>query len=194
MNPEARPSQTPGWKLRRMWVETALGRLLVVASESGLCHLGLDPDHALTALGRWAGRIAPCVEVLEEPTAMLAEAAGQLVEYGRGQLRRLELPLDLRGTDFQRAVWRELTAIPYGTTSTYGEIAARLGHPGASHAVGRAAGNNPVPLVVPCHRLLASRGLGGFSGGLERKRALLVLEGILPGVQKELGFGAHPGG
>lgn len=82
------------------------------------------------------------------------------------------------GTSFQRAVWRELFSIPRGATATYGEIAERVGRPGAARAVGRAVGSNPVPLLVPCHRVVASTGLGGFGGGLPLKRTLLRQEGV----------------
>jgi AraC family transcriptional regulator of adaptative response/methylated-DNA-[protein]-cysteine methyltransferase len=92
--------------------------------------------------------------------------------------RDLDLPLDIRGTDFQRRVWRELRRIPVGTTASYGEVARRIGKPGSARAVGRACASNPLVLAVPCHRVVRGDGdLGGFGCGVERKRALLEREG-----------------
>ena len=105
---------------------------------------------------------------------VLAEAAEQLAAYFAGELRRFDLPLQLDGTDFQRRVWAALQEIPYGTTSGYGELAQRLGSPGASRAVGLANNRNPVSIIVPCHRVIGADGtLIGFGGGLECKRWLL---------------------
>lgn len=110
-----------------------------------------------------------------------AEIRGQLDEYFRGERTCFDLPLGPRGTPFQLAVWAELIAIPYGQTRSYGQIAASLGMPTASRAVGTANGSNPLPIVVPCHRVIGSSGtLTGYSGGLERKRHLLDLEAAAP--------------
>jgi O-6-methylguanine DNA methyltransferase len=104
----------------------------------------------------------------------------QLSEYLSGGRREFSLPLDLRGTAFQLAVWRELLKIPYGKTSFYGEIAARIGRPNAARAVGAAIGANPVPVIVPCHRVIGKNGdLVGFGGGIDLKRRLLALEGVI---------------
>jgi methylated-DNA-[protein]-cysteine S-methyltransferase len=113
-------------------------------------------------------------------SAVLAEAQRQLTEYFAGERRAFDLPLRPAGTEFQRRVWEVLATIPWGTTTTYGAIAARLGlPPGASRAVGAANGANPIAIVLPCHRVLGSDGrLTGYAGGLERKAALLRLEGI----------------
>ena len=114
---------------------------------------------------------------------MLDAAQDQLNAYFEGRLRRFDLPLDFRGTDFQRAVWRALLDIPYGETRSYGEIARALGRPGASRAVGAANGRNPISIVAPCHRVIGSGGgLTGFAGGLAAKTWLLRLEGhpLLP--------------
>lgn len=101
----------------------------------------------------------------------------QLREYFQGERREFDLPLDLAGTPWQRKVWGALLEIPYGATTSYGEVAARLGKPGGSRAVGRANGKNPVAIVVPCHRVIQSDGsLRGYGGGLHRKRWLLDLE------------------
>jgi methylated-DNA-[protein]-cysteine S-methyltransferase len=107
----------------------------------------------------------------------LAEPVRQLDEYFAGTRHRFDLPLDLRGTPFQRAVWDLLLAIPYGETTSYARLANALGRPERVRAVGAAVGRTPVPIVVPCHRVLGSDGsLTGYGGGLQRKQALLDLE------------------
>lgn len=112
-------------------------------------------------------------------TPLLAEARRQVTAYFAGTLRAFSLPLNPAGTPFQRRVWAALSAIPYGETRTYGELAHGLGS--GPRAVGGACGRNPLPLIVPCHRVLASTGLGGYSGGEggATKTALLRLEGAL---------------
>ncbi len=113
-------------------------------------------------------------------SAVLAEAHRQLSEYFAGTRREFDLPLRPVGTEFQRRVWDVLATVPWGTTTTYGTIAARLDlPPGASRAVGAANGANPLPVVLPCHRVIGSDGtLTGYAGGLERKALLLRLEGV----------------
>jgi len=114
--------------------------------------------------------------------ASFAEVRAQLDEYFAGERTAFVLPLRLDGTEFQRAVWAQLCAIPYGTTISYGELARRVGNPRAARAVGLANGRNPVAVIVPCHRVIAGDGsLGGYGGGLDRKSALLGLEGVRPG-------------
>ena len=99
-----------------------------------------------------------------------------------GRRRRFDLPLDLRGTDFQKRCWQELLKIPYGETRSYAEIARAIGNPAAVRAVGLANGQNPIAIIVPCHRVIGSDGsLTGYGGGLETKRKLLELEGALSG-------------
>lgn len=108
---------------------------------------------------------------------LLLDAADQLRAYFAGELREFDLPLAPRGTPFQLSVWDAVSAIPYGSTATYAEIAAAIGHPSACRAVGAANGRNPLPLIVPCHRVIGAAGaLTGYGGGLERKRSLLDLE------------------
>jgi methylated-DNA-[protein]-cysteine S-methyltransferase len=105
------------------------------------------------------------------------EAEAQLDAYFAGELERFELPLAPRGTEFQRVVWEALLEIPYGSTTTYSELALAIGRPSACRAVGAANGRNPLAVIVPCHRVLGSAGaLTGYGGGLERKRRLLSLE------------------
>ena len=114
----------------------------------------------------------------EDDGRRLRQAEAMLRAYFAGEGREFDLPLHPRGTEFQLAVWRELGQIGYGRTRTYGEIAARLGSPGAARAVGMACGRNPLWVLVPCHRAVGRGGaLTGYAGGLERKRALLALEG-----------------
>ena len=114
-------------------------------------------------------------------TALLDEAKAQLEAYFDGALKTFDLPLAPFGTPFQQSVWRLMTKIPYGKTRTYGELAKKLG--ASARAVGTACGRNPLPILIPCHRILAANGgLGGYSGegGLDTKTALLRLEGVLP--------------
>jgi methylated-DNA-[protein]-cysteine S-methyltransferase len=109
---------------------------------------------------------------------VLKETASQLDEYFAGERTDFDVRMELDGTDFQREVWTELTRIPYGETISYGELARRVGRPSAPRAVGQANGRNPIPIIVPCHRVLASNGIGGYGGGLKVKRALLAVEGV----------------
>ena len=106
----------------------------------------------------------------------------QLEEYFAGRRRGFDLPLDLRGTDFQKRCWQELLKIPHGETRSYAEIARAIGNPAAVRAVGLANGKNPIAIIVPCHRVIGSDGsLTGYGGGLDVKRQLLELEGALSG-------------
>jgi len=112
----------------------------------------------------------------------LAEAADQLRGYFAGTRSAFDLPLAPRGTPFQQAVWQELLAIPYGATSTYSTIAERIGKPAAVRAVGAANGANPIPIVIPCHRVIGANGsMTGFGGGIDVKRQLLALEARVSG-------------
>jgi len=114
----------------------------------------------------------------DEESPVLKEAATQLQEYFAGERTEFDLRMELDGTPFQREVWAELARIPYGETISYGELARRVGRPKGPRAVGQANGRNPIAIVVPCHRVLASNGIGGYGGGLTVKRALLALEGV----------------
>lgn len=167
--------------LHTLRVPSPLGELLGVASKTGLCGLYMDTASADAGLDRWRRRYAPAsiLEPEADSHPVLAELVEALDAYFAGRLQRFELPLDPRGTEFQREVWRELRRIPFGQTATYGDLARRLAKPGGSRAVGAANGANPLPIVIPCHRVVASKGLGGFSSGRERKIRLLRLEGVL---------------
>lgn len=133
-------------------------------------------ETALTALYLPNAPMAP--EGAETP--LLARGRAELLDYLAGVRRSFDLPLAPRGTPFQLAVWRALADIPYGQTITYGALAQRLGCPGASRAVGQANHRNPLPIFLPCHRVVGTKGaLTGYAGGLELKAWLLRLEGIL---------------
>ena len=115
---------------------------------------------------------------VDDVPPVLKETASQLDEYFAGERTDFDVRMELDGTDFQRQVWSELTRIPYGETISYGEVARRVGRPSAPRAVGQANGRNPIPVIVPCHRVVASDGIGGYGGGLNVKRKLLAVEGV----------------
>jgi methylated-DNA-[protein]-cysteine S-methyltransferase len=152
-------------------VETPIGSLLLAGTASALRTVRLPGNR----LGH-----APEPEWVFDPRPLRA-AKDQLTEFFAGRRRQFELSLEPIGTAFQLTVWRALEAIPFGTTVSYAELARRIGRPEAVRAVGLANGANPLPIVVPCHRVIGSDGsLTGYGGGLELKRALLALEGALP--------------
>lgn len=156
-------------------VATPIGTLTVIAGEAGLHQVLFAGQAAPEGLGRW----------VEEPEegSVLAGAVVQIREYFAGSRRRFDLPLALGGTAFQQKVWLELASIPYGCTISYAEQARRIGKVGAARAVGSANGRNPVPIVLPCHRVVGANGaLTGFGGGLDTKRALLDHEATLMGL------------
>lgn len=153
--------------------QSPLGPITLAASPMGLCGLWFDGQKHMPDTGTW-------------PTApahhpVLPQAQDQLEAYFAGDTAAWTVPLDLRGgTAFQQAVWRALLAIPRGQTTSYGALSQRIGHPTAVRALGAAVGRNPVSIVVPCHRVLGKDGsLTGYAGGLERKAALLQLEGAI---------------
>jgi O-6-methylguanine DNA methyltransferase len=167
-------------------MHSEIGPLFLAASRQGLVALEFD--------ARLPGQqsIRPNLRHLrEEKTDFAFEDSArvtlpyvsELEEYFAGKKREFTFPLDLRGTDFQLACWRALLAIPYGETRTYADIARAVGKPNAFRAVGMANNRNPIAIVIPCHRVIASDGtLCGYGGGLEVKRKLLQLEGALTGV------------
>jgi methylated-DNA-[protein]-cysteine S-methyltransferase len=151
--------------LRHLPVATPIGRLTLVASPTGLRGL------------RWDGEAPPAGSTPDDDDPVLARAAAQLTDWFAGRRRAFDVPLDLVGTEFQRRAWTALTAIPYGSTTTYGDLAAAQGDRRRARAVGAANGRNPVPIVLPCHRVIGADGsLTGFGGGLDVKRYLLDLE------------------
>jgi epoxyqueuosine reductase len=153
---------------------TPIGRLTVIVSEEGLAAIEFDgwavPD-ATKSKRRYVEDESGTKPFMEE-----------LEAYFRGELREFTLPLDLRGTEFQKQCWQALLGIPYGETRSYADIARAVGRPTAFRAVGMANHSNPIPIVVPCHRVLAANGsLCGYGGGLDIKRKLLELEGAWQG-------------
>ena len=170
-------------------IDSPVGRLLLASTGEALTrvHFQAGP-RALRPAQEWCREAAPFVHVQT-----------QLTEYFRGARRTFELPLAPEGTPFQRRVWRALCAIPYGETLSYGELARRLGLVSGARAVGLANGANPLPIVVPCHRVIGADGtLTGFGGGLPIKRALLALEGApcaadLFAVEERAAFAREPG-
>jgi len=149
------------------YVDTPIGELLLAGEEDALTMIGFPK-------GSMRRKPEPEWIYNEKP---LAEASRQLHEYFDGERRTFDLPLRLGGTEFQVSVLEALQEIPYGETTSYGEIARRIGRPKAVRAVGAANGRNPIPIIVPCHRVIGSTGdLTGFGGGLDTKEALLRLE------------------
>jgi methylated-DNA-[protein]-cysteine S-methyltransferase len=145
-----------------------------ISTSIGELTLFVDDDGAITRLD-FGGIEADAPDGGEG--AVLDHAAAQLSEYLAGERTTFDLPLRASGNAFEQLVWAELARIPYGETASYGEIARRIGHPGAARAVGHANGRNPIAIVVPCHRVIGSDGsLTGYAGGLDLKRALLALE------------------
>ncbi|MDQ3478261.1 MAG: methylated-DNA--[protein]-cysteine S-methyltransferase [Pseudomonadota bacterium] len=172
MAPSAWRDGGRGHVIRFVIVDSDLGRLLIAATDKGICRLTFGEDES-TLRRRFLnadiraddGTIAPWVEAALSAIRTPSQAA--------------EVPLDVRGTAFQEAVWRELRKIPLGQTRSYADIAAAVGVPGAVRAVGTANGSNPVSVLVPCHRVIRSDGsLGGYGGGLDNKKKLLEAEGV----------------
>ena len=141
---------------------------------SPIGHLTIDANDAAIVGIRWADNPAG------EPTPLLKEATRQIEAYFAGRLLRFDLPLAARGSAFEHRVWDAMRAIPYGETRSYGDLAHAVDS--GPRAIGGACGKNPIPIVIPCHRVLAKGGMGGYSdqGGLDTKCALLRLEGALP--------------
>ncbi len=158
-------------------VDTPIGTLLVAGTERGLCRIVYDaePEREVDLLANAFG-----LRVLRSPVP-IDPARRQLDEYFEGKRQRFDLPVDIALlADFNRRVLRELARVPYGEVVTYGELAARAARPRAARAVGTVMNRNPLPIVLPCHRVIGANGkLVGYGGGLGRKEALLRLEGAL---------------
>lgn len=160
-------------------VPTALGRLLVAATDRGVCRVMLGDNAA--ALEADLRREFDAARVRHEKGGKLEGFVDAILSYLEGREPHLDLPLDIRATAFQRRVWQELQRIPFGATRTYTEVATSIGQPKATRAVARACATNPVALIVPCHRVVRGDGdLGGYRWGVERKRALLEKERDAP--------------
>jgi methylated-DNA-[protein]-cysteine S-methyltransferase len=149
-----------------MPMDTPVGRL--VLESDGDVLIGIWLPNGTKSVGG-AGHDAPPV---------LKDTESQLEEYFARERTEFDVPMELDGTTFHKEVWAELSRIPYGETISYGELARRVGRPKGPRAVGQANGRNPIPIIVPCHRVLASSGIGGYGGGLPMKRTLLAVEGV----------------
>ena len=158
-------------------IDSPVGPLMLAADDAGLRHIEFRDNRHPANRADWHGGDN---EVLQATEA-------QLGEYFAGARRDFDLPLSPQGTDFQLQVWRELARIPFGATISYAQLAQRIGNPEAVRAVGAANGRNPLPIVLPCHRVIGADGaLVGFGGGLPTKQFLLRLEGALPEPQRGL--------
>ena len=150
-------------------IQSPVGKLKLVASDEGLVAILWEKDSPRRV------RLSELVPDDQHPVLMKTER--QLGEYFAGKRKTFSVPLDMRGTPFQKNVWEALLAIPFGETRSYGQLATQLGNPRATRAVGAANGRNPISIIVPCHRVIGSSGkLTGFAGGLETKERLLRLE------------------
>jgi methylated-DNA-[protein]-cysteine S-methyltransferase len=149
-----------------MPMATPIGRLVLESDDDVLIGVWLRSDSRMAGGN---GHDAPPV---------LKETVTQLEEYFARERTEFDLPMEQDGTEFQKEVWAELSRIPYGQVISYGELARRVGRPKAPRAVGQANGRNPIAIIVPCHRVVASNGIGGYGGGLPMKRALLAVEGV----------------
>jgi methylated-DNA-[protein]-cysteine S-methyltransferase len=152
-------------------LDTPIGRLTIEGNDDAITYIAL-PECNTKGSGK------PAKPDSDTPKVML-RAIAQLTEYFDGTRTEFDLPLELSGTDFQKDVWLALAEIPYGKTISYAELATMVDRPTAFRAVGQANGANPIPIVLPCHRVIASGGgIGGYGGGLDMKRRLLALEGL----------------
>lgn len=160
-------------------VDTTKGECIILATEKGICWVG-SPGTTLVKGIEWVKKHLRAEKIIENgKLSVLKKAADELRKYFKGHLKRFSVPLNLYGTAFQMAVWRQLQQIPYGKTRSYKEIAQAIGRPAAVRAVGSACGANPLSIIVPCHRVIANGGsLGGYGGGLSTKKWLLSLEKI----------------
>jgi methylated-DNA-[protein]-cysteine S-methyltransferase len=162
------------------YLETPIGTLLIAGDESALRRI---------AFPQRGNAVRPEPDWRASTRGPVGEARRQLREYFAGRRSDFDVPLAPEGTAFQRAVWQRLREIPYAATISYGELARRVGNPKASRAVGSANGANPLPIVIPCHRVIAGDGtLGGFGGGLPTKQVLLDLEQRGPAVKPAAGL------
>lgn len=167
----------PGHLVAQARFDTPLGPVTVAATELGLAGLWFDGQ---------AHHPGPLPAPQDETQPFIALARRELEQYWHGRLGAFSVPLDARGTPFQKAVWRALLDIPAGSTMSYANVASRAGSPRAVRAAGAAIGRNPLSIIVPCHRVLGGNGsLTGYAGGLQRKQALLQIEGALPRGQRQ---------
>ncbi|MNP30712.1 Methylated-DNA--protein-cysteine methyltransferase [compost metagenome] len=158
-------------------MDSTIGKLTLVTSTRGLCHIEFGPySDCSDALNRWIQRYYKGSQMAASKEALSA-ASQQLKEYFAGERKQFDLRLDLQGSEFQRKVWNALLTIPYAETASYKDIAELIGQPKAVRAVGGANNKNPIPIIVPCHRIIGANGsLVGYGGGLSIKESLLSLE------------------
>lgn len=154
-------------------IPSVIGPLKIASCDEGLCAIFFDSDQNYA---QWLYRY---FDVIEPSNDQHTTVINQLNDYFEGKLKKFDLGLVLLGTEFQKKVWNELLNIEYGETSTYGQIARSIGNPKASRGVGGAVGKNPIPVIIPCHRVIGSDdSLTGFSGGIDKKIKLLEIEGL----------------
>jgi O-6-methylguanine DNA methyltransferase len=162
----------------RTEIDSPIGPLGLYGTNEGLMAI-VFPRHSRVAVEAWLDRVVGEARIVDDNAAHEG-TIGQLEEYFAGTRREFDLELDLRGTAFQRRVWETVAAVPYGQTRSYAEVAQSVGNGKAVRAVGAANGANPIPLVIPCHRIIGSHGgLHGYGGGLDVKARLLELEGVI---------------
>ena len=184
MTPASYAKGGKGARISFTIVDSPLGRLLLAATAKGVCFVALGDDDR-TLEGRLSAEFPEADEIAHDDRT-IAPAADALLRHLAGETPHVALPLDVRATAFQRRVWQELEAIPWGETRSYAEIAEALGLARGQRAVGRACATNPVAIVVPCHRALRADGhLGGYRWGLERKEALLMSEALMSEAGRE---------
>lgn len=159
-------------------IDTPIGKILIAKTEKGICRIGLPSDDE-ESFTNWTATQFPNENVIKNLKALDNEI-NQLEKYFTGKLKKFSLPLDLQSSPFYKKVLMVVKNIPYGKTASYKQIAYRIDNPKAARAVGNANANNPIPIIIPCHRVVASNGsLGGYGGGLTMKRWLLEHESAL---------------
>jgi len=156
-------------------VATPIGRITLLSSDKGLCYVGL-PGSSKTELDRFVNRYFSGAKVAPGGSHN-KKAASEIIAYLNGKIKRFSVPLDLKAEGFSKKALLKVKAIPHGKTRTYGQIAASLGNPRAARAVGAANASNPIPIIIPCHRVVGATGLGGYGGGVSLKKRLLSSEG-----------------
>ncbi|MFX0205143.1 MAG: methylated-DNA--[protein]-cysteine S-methyltransferase [Candidatus Hodarchaeota archaeon] len=163
-------------KIVYKYIESPLGKLIIGATSKGCCVLAFQDKYDIEKLKSQFKKNYR-LSMVEGTNSILDQLEMELAEYFKGELQNFTVTLDLKGTSFEKMVWKELLRIPYGETKSYGEIAKLINNTLAVRAVGRANGKNPVAIIVPCHRVISSDGkLHGYGGGLWRKKELLILE------------------